>query len=1021
MKTKKVLKRIKANKKYMMNSLKRLCPLLFTLFFLRAVGQEEYKLPNIISPSPQSEALTRYGDYPMAGYTGLTDITIPIHDITGRKLSMPITMSFHASGRMANETNGILGMRWTLNCGGLVMRTMKGQPDEWDGLTPFDVTPYINTSNIPSFDVLHNACPNGKILGQAIYDSEYDIFNYVLPTGKQGHFILKDVNGVKVPMIIPYEPLKIEIFKELTYWGYFIENVKITDVDGTQYFFGKLNTSTANAIEVSYEMNHPLGPESPVPTAWYLTKIISSNGTDEISLSYNSRNENIGGSTSQQAKIYDRRRSSSVLYIPSDCDYDAYECDLMNRLGLQYYFEQTPEYDIVTSPIAIKSVPIVSGIQFNGGSVSFSYNNSFLNEMIINRQTTPYKKIKFNLTKHAGEPILYHLDNLSFYGEDQTTINEKYDFSYYEGGDNGQYPGAKRDWWGNYSGYVSNLLPYRAAESVTYLMNGGGYQDIGFQNVQRDGDAGSKKMGMIKTITYPTGGQTEFIYEGNMYNYGDAPGLRISEVISKPIEGDNIHKIYKYGINEDGYGFINEYLRPGSYFRKDLMVVECNAMHFWSYDANAGGSYPWYVDEQMGFRTRDYLSDPYIKFDLEGSQIKYDAVTEYYMEDGYPRQKTQTTYSWGDNEQLSDFIVHDYEEPIYYPRKFSDPQNACLKPVITSRTTYKYSNNQFDPLRKETYEYSYQDKDEAWEMPTYLHTNVVYARNGPSTDHYNLAKQYHDGNCSVYGYGFRKYKSCTQRLYNVKIEEYTPTGILTTEKHPDYDDVYEFVKSEEITNSKNEITKTTYSYPHNFPNVSIYQQMVSLNILSPVVEQVQTNTTLNKELNHSKINYQFWQNNTLIEPVTIQKSISGNALETEATINDYDNKGNILQVTGKDGVITSYLYGYDQKYPVAKVINKSYSDAVSQSGINLSILNSLSTTDAAMRTELNKLRQLSGALVATYTYKTLVGMTSETDPNGRTIYYEYDAFNRLILIRDKDNNILKKICYNYAGQPENCQ
>jgi YD repeat-containing protein len=58
--------------------------------------------------------------------------------------------------------------------------------------------------------------------------------------------------------------------------------------------------------------------------------------------------------------------------------------------------------------------------------------------------------------------------------------------------------------------------------------------------------------------------------------------------------------------------------------------------------------------------------------------------------------------------------------------------------------------------------------------------------------------------------------------------------------------------------------------------------------------------------------------------------------------------------------------------------------------------------------------------MTTYTYKPLIGMTSETDPNGRTQFYEYDAFGRLSLVRDKDNNVLKKVCYNFSGQIENC-
>jgi len=71
--------------------------------------------------------------------------------------------------------------------------------------------------------------------------------------------------------------------------------------------------------------------------------------------------------------------------------------------------------------------------------------------------------------------------------------------------------------------------------------------------------------------------------------------------------------------------------------------------------------------------------------------------------------------------------------------------------------------------------------------------------------------------------------------------------------------------------------------------------------------------------------------------------------------------------------------------------------------------------DISLQNHLNSLRSIPGALVSTYTYAPLIGITSETDSKGMTTYYEYDAFNRLKLIRDKDKHIVKQFEYKYGG------
>lgn len=58
----------------------------------------------------------------------------------------------------------------------------------------------------------------------------------------------------------------------------------------------------------------------------------------------------------------------------------------------------------------------------------------------------------------------------------------------------------------------------------------------------------------------------------------------------------------------------------------------------------------------------------------------------------------------------------------------------------------------------------------------------------------------------------------------------------------------------------------------------------------------------------------------------------------------------------------------------------------------------------------------SSARMTTYTYDPLVGMTSETDENNVTTFYEYDAFNRLKCIKDQFGNIRKSYIYHYKNQ-----
>lgn len=80
-----------------------------------------------------------------------------------------------------------------------------------------------------------------------------------------------------------------------------------------------------------------------------------------------------------------------------------------------------------------------------------------------------------------------------------------------------------------------------------------------------------------------------------------------------------------------------------------------------------------------------------------------------------------------------------------------------------------------------------------------------------------------------------------------------------------------------------------------------------------------------------------------------------------------------------------------------------------------------SNPDYAFPTKIDEVRICPiDAAMTTRTWDPLFGKTSETDPNNKTTFYDYDGSARVRLVRDMDGNILKKTCYNMAGQPENC-
>lgn len=185
-------------------------------------------------------------------------------------------------------------------------------------------------------------------------------------------------------------------------------------------------------------------------------------------------------------------------------------------------------------------------------------------------------------------------------------------------------------------------------------------------------------------------------------------------------------------------------------------------------------------------------------------------------------------------------------------------------------------------------------------------------------------------------------------------------------------------------------------------------EMTDRNMINPSIEVTEQ---LNGSFLNKKVN-SFGFAGNVVFPSAISTQTLNFPLEERVKFYNYDNAGNLLEQSKSNDVHEVYIWGYKNQYPVAKIVGSDYTTVIGL--ISPAILNNINITDTQLRAELQTLRTgLPNALVTTYTYAPLLGVTSETDPRGATIYYEYDAFGRLKLVKDQDGKILKQYDYQF--------
>lgn len=372
---------------------------------------------------------------------------------------------------------------------------------------------------------------------------------------------------------------------------------------------------------------------------------------------------------------------------------------------------------------------------------------------------------------------------------------------------------------------------------------------------------------------------------------------------------------------------------------------------------------------------------------------------------GYSKVKKNTI---GQGETMLTSYDYSNEEDAFYKSLPSFPSLANGELLSVS-----YSDITGNVVKTVTYNYIDKLNEKLW-----LNTFVKDHYRGPvdicsgaeGTANFHI----YVGRWEIINYPF-------QRLWRIlDSKTVTQDGISSTITYDYSSDNYQLTEINS-TFSNGDTSMEKISYP------SISGSLGTKNIVS-------VPTGVEKYVNGTQVSGWDQILNNYGNPVQVTKYDPKNSVDYIERIVDYDaSSQNIIELTKTGDYPTSVYWGYNNKYPIVSAQNATYQE-LETAVVAFCTANGLSVDDvlasvkdiATNSSQQNSWKSFCAAIqnhsslqnsqVSLYTYNPLIGMTSQTDPNGIATYYKYDEFGRLIQLLDDDNNILKTYHYKYKDQ-----
>lgn len=912
-------------------------------------------------------------------YTGTVNVNIPLYEYKDTDFDIPISLGYASNGYKPNIQAGVVGHDWSLNAGGSITRVVRGLPDEartastFGFLETFYETGITSALDLNGFNTAMDSYWIGATTPRIYYsrygfsnpsellDTEPDIFYFTF-LGYSGKFQLGYDGVVHVyDTNTRNAEFKVEVPR------YDLDEIVIVTGDGTRYTFG-----TGNALE----------NDTSYGTAWKLAQITTQSGRT-ATFSYTTQARQYSSSSKITLPFFYTYAPSSLCYSFSGT------VVTQSGSGLVTISQGYSPTSSVCGPYI--RVSVLDAITLDNGTViDFYYKSLPQTETAIGWNITVQPKLdRLTVKSPAGATMrtctfsysvpaastsnkLPFLSSVNISGEG--TFQMAYDYTATT-----VFPKHGTfsiDHWGFYNNsgasasqfYTHTTLDDHLTETITTTC--------------RNPNATYAKYGMLKTLTYPTGGRTEFEYEANDYfRYVDRayptfiPEVKANSIIASEAGGVRIKTIKDYtSATASAPAFQRSYSYTGS-DGKSSGILALKPRYSVKYRRYAASS-----------SLNCYLGSFNALLPPDGTHIEYSTVTETFPE-GRRVYDFISSLDCPDGDAYWDNSDHDITNGSFSVTPSVNLILSVMIPPVSMQATRgkllscKTFDTQGTEVARqvtdyETYSYAFETLEKIWSFQSmYVAGTVVPTVVGDIRP--LSSSMTADGVTETESYTYDAYRNIRNRTRDNQTSKYFYLQ--------DIDDLSSFTDLKD------------YIYWSSFASNSICTRMKALNLVN---YPLQTEAYEDGILHVRRFHYDFRSSSdhSAVYLKSIQEQESSGSWHTVFTYDARDSRGRILQTSDASGRATVYVWGYNGLYPVAEITGTTLTQVKTVSG--LSGIDTAPLSGGLSSAQESALRALTGAEVTTWEYSPLVGLTKETTPDGRSTSYTYNASGKLHRVLD---------------------